>query len=67
MTKFSLLLITGLFLCTQAFSQVYTDKVVGAKNETLIDSIESHEYPYVLPILGKRRLRKDFCFPILPD
>ncbi len=63
MTKFSLLLFTGLLLCTQAFSQVYTDKVVGAKNETLIDSIESHEYPYVLPIWGKKAAEKGFLLP----
>jgi len=63
MTKFSILFVTGLFICTQAFSQVYTDKVVGEKNETLIDSIESTEYPYVLPIWGAKATAKGFQLP----
>ncbi len=63
MTKFSLLFIAGLFLCSQAFSQVYTNKVVGEKNESLKDSIEAHEYPYSLPILGKQATAKGYQLP----
>lgn len=46
-----------------SFGQVYTNKIVGAKNEALKDSIEIQEYPYVLPILGKKATARGFQLP----
>jgi hypothetical protein len=39
---------------SQTFGQVYSDKVVGKKNEALKDSIEAKPYPYKLPIWGAK-------------
>jgi hypothetical protein len=47
----------------QALSQVYTNKIVGKKNEALKDSIEIKGYPYVLPIWGKKAAAKGFQLP----
>jgi hypothetical protein len=38
-------------------------KEVGKKNELLVDSIKSVEYPYALPILGKKTAQKGFNLP----
>lgn len=43
-----------LFLNRQTFAQVYSDKVVGEKNESVIDSLKKSDYPYSLPIWGKK-------------
>jgi len=54
----------ALILCFQAaWAQVYSDKVVGKKNETLIDSIKNTEYPYALPIWGKKATALGFNLP----
>jgi hypothetical protein len=52
-----------LFLSVKTFAQVYTDKVVGAKNEELADSIKKSEYPYLLPIWGAKVVAKGFDIP----
>jgi len=44
-------------------AQVYTNKEVGKKNEAVIDSIKSAEYPYALPILGKKAAQRGFNLP----
>ena len=44
-------------------AQVYSNKVVGEKNEALIDSIKSTDYPYVLPIWGAKAAEKGFDLP----
>ena len=41
----TVLLIFSLF--GETFAQVYSDKVVGAKNEELADSIKKSDYPYL--------------------
>jgi hypothetical protein len=46
-----------------AFSQVYSDKVVGKKNAELIDSIKNTEYTYALPIWGKKAAALGFNLP----
>jgi hypothetical protein len=51
------------FLFGKTFAQVYTDKVVGAKNEELVDSIKKSEYPYALPIWGAKVVAKGFDIP----
>src|SRR6188508_2713410 len=52
-----------LLLCTQSFGQVYSDKVVGKKNEELIDSLKMKEYPYALPIWGKKVTKLGYDLP----
>jgi hypothetical protein len=47
----------------KTFAQVYTNKVVGAKNEELIDSLKASEYPYVLPIWGAKATEKGYDLP----
>jgi len=56
-----LVLFLGLF--SLAFGQVYTDKVVGAKNEALKDSIIAKPYPYVLPIWGAKVAARGYDLP----
>jgi hypothetical protein len=43
--------------------QVYSNKVVGEKNEALKDSIIARPYPYVLPIWGAKAASKGFDLP----
>ena len=57
------IVITVLFVTVQVNAQVYTNKVVGAKNETLIDSLKSTEYPYALPILGAKAAARGYDLP----
>lgn len=47
-----ILIIFGLAigLYSQSLGQVYTNKVVGDKNESLADSLQVKPYPYSLPI-----------------
>jgi len=45
------------------YAQVYSNKVVGKKNVNAIDSIKNSEYPYVLPILGKKATAAGFSLP----
>ena len=44
-------------------AQVFTNKEVGAKNEALIDSLKSTEYPYTLPILGAKATAAGYNLP----
>lgn len=55
--------ITILFLSGQLSAQVYTNKVVGAKNQTYADSIKEMEYPYSLPILGAKAAKAGYDLP----
>jgi len=59
----TLLIISFLFIGSYSFSQVYTNKIVGAKNQALKDSIEKTEYPYLLPIWGKQAAKKGYKLP----
>ncbi len=52
-----------LFISSTAFAQVYTDKIVGKKNQELKDSIKQAEYPYLLPIWGDKVTKKGFRLP----
>lgn len=51
------------FLSVPAFAQVYTDKVVGKKNEAVKDSLKTAEYPYSLPIWGAKATQKGYNLP----
>jgi hypothetical protein len=58
---FTFALCTGLI--SQIFSQVYSNKIVGEKNEALKDSIESKPYKYKLPIWGAKAGARGFDLP----
>lgn len=45
------------------YGQVFSNKEMGKKNESRIDSIKNSEYPYVLPILGKKAAKAGFDLP----
>jgi hypothetical protein len=62
----NLRLLMLLWLCClthSAMAQVYSNKVVGKKNEDLKDSLATAEYPYILPIWGKKATQKGFQLP----
>ncbi|MBC7846113.1 MAG: hypothetical protein H7Y10_06450 [Flavobacterium sp.] len=58
-----LILLIVVFISIQTYSQVYTDKVVGKKNEAVIDSLKTSEYPYSLPIWGEKATQKGYQLP----
>ncbi|WP_125722985.1 hypothetical protein [Flavobacterium ustbae] len=47
----------------QISAQVYTEKVVGKKNEVLKDSLKIANYPYALPIWGEKVAQKGYKLP----
>ena len=51
------------WLLTVTMGQVYTNKVVGAKNEALKDSIMAKPYPYSLPIWGAKAAARGYDLP----
>jgi hypothetical protein len=53
-----LILITAI-----GFTQVYTNKEVGKKNEDVIDSLKNTEYPFLLPIWGKKVTKLGYNLP----
>lgn len=69
MTKssFTLFFILLLFLSgitsEDIFGQVFSNKEVGKKNLELIDSLKQSEYPYMLPIWGKKVTALGFDLP----
>src|SRR4051794_41512573 len=50
-------------LSLSVHAQYTTDKVMGAKNEQLRDSLKTVDYPYLLPIWGKKVAQKGFKLP----
>lgn len=44
-------------------AQVYSNKEMGRKNQEIIDSLKRTEYPYALPILGKKATQAGFNLP----
>jgi len=63
MKKLFIIIIAVLFIFSQLNSQVYTNKPVGAKNLSFIDSLKQSEYPYFLPILGAKATKAGFDLP----
>lgn len=47
----------------QLTAQVYSNKVVGKKNEAVIDSLKTADYPYALPIWGDKATKLGFDLP----
>ena len=44
-------------------AQVFSDKVVGKKNEERIDSLKQSEYEFLLPIWGAQAVKAGFDIP----
>src|SRR3982751_4612680 len=51
------------FISAAVFAQYTTDKIVGEKQADEIDSLKTADYPYLLPIWGKRVVQKGFRIP----
>jgi hypothetical protein len=63
--KNSLLFLVFTFLMAITLdAQVYTDKIVGKKNEDVIDSLRNSEYPYALPIWGAKATAMGYKLPL---
>jgi len=52
-----------LFIYSGLYAQTFSDKVVGKKNATVIDSLKNSEYPYSLPIWGAKATKAGFKLP----
>ena len=63
MKKILSIIILFLSLVGLTAAQVYTNKVVGAKNEALKDSIKAKPYPYSLPIWGAKAAARGYDLP----
>ena len=63
MIKILSLIVLAMSLISQTQGQVYTNKVVGAKNEALKDSIIAKPYPYSLPIWGAKAAARGYDLP----
>jgi opacity protein-like surface antigen len=62
--KNNLLILTMLFcISMQTYSQVYSNKVVGKKQQTIKDSLKVGDYPYLLPIWGEKVAQKGYELP----
>jgi hypothetical protein len=59
----ALLFLTGICFTTGSFAQTFSNKVVGKNNTEAIDSIKTTEYPYLLPIWGKKAAKAGFDLP----
>jgi hypothetical protein len=56
-------LLVAFFLSASTFAQVYSDKVVGKKNEAVVDSLKIAKYPYALPIWGEKVTQMGYNLP----
>lgn len=52
-----------LFWSVSLYSQVYSNKVVGERNEEYIDSLKATPYPYALPIWGEKAAALGYDLP----
>jgi len=59
-----LLVIIFLLILPKAILAQNTTKIIGVKNEILIDSLESTPYGYVLPLLGAEVRKKGYDIPL---
>ena len=60
---YSSFLLVLLAIQSTSFAQVYTNKEVGKSNAELIDSLKNTEYPYLLPIWGKKVTKLGYNLP----
>lgn len=63
MKKYIVFSLTLIIISLQLSSQVYTNKVVGAKNQAYADSLKKSEYPYSLPIWGAKAAARGYDLP----
>lgn len=61
--RMGLILLAACLIVSPVFSQLTTDKIVGQKNEKLVDSLKTADYPYLLPIWGKKVVQKGYKIP----
>src|SRR4051812_21946470 len=59
----AIVIVPLVMLSSIAGAQVYTNKEVGKKNEVLKDSLMNTEYPYILPIWGKKVAKLGYNLP----
>lgn len=59
----SLTLVLVVLTHVMVSGQVYSNKEVGKKNQEYIDSLKATEWPYALPILGKKATKAGFNLP----
>ena len=57
------LLLICLAVISSLHAQYTTDKIVGQKNEHIRDSLKTVDYPYLLPIWGKKVTQQGFKLP----
>jgi hypothetical protein len=50
-------------ISSSVYGQVYSDKIVGKKNVSLVDSLKDSEYPYTLPIWGAKAAKAGYDLP----
>ena len=53
----------ALVCASAANAQVFSNKVVGKKNQALSDSLKMSSYPYILPIWGEKATKRGFNLP----
>jgi len=63
MKKLLTVSVLTLVLLYPSFGQVYSNKVVGEKNASLVDSLKVNPYPYALPIWGEKVTKMGFDLP----
>jgi hypothetical protein len=61
--KILLLAILLIISASENFAQIFSDKIVGKKKAEEADSIKNSEYPYLLPIMGKKVTKAGFDLP----
>jgi len=49
-----------LFLLSDCFAQVTSNRVIGEKNQHYLDSVKNAKYPYLLPIWGQKAFERGF-------
>ena len=59
----SILTLLILMISVTTYSQVFSNKEVGKKNETLADSLKNTEYPFSLPIWGDKVTKAGYDLP----
>ena len=62
-TTFTFFIISCIAVSIPATAQLSSDKLVGQKNANVVDSMKSVDYPYLLPIWGKKVYQKGFKLP----
>lgn len=63
MKKFLITAISVILLTELLNAQTFSNKPVGDKNKSYIDSLKAKEYPYALPIWGKKVAKMGFDLP----